>query len=150
MNELLQKALERRNALRTELVALDTFIASYSVAKDRLRDSPRNYDLFAMPPQLKSRGKGRAAQIRAAMDFSEKVILDAGRPLSRSELLRELEAAGHIIEGGDKSKVLGTNIWRSKRFHNLAGAGYWPRSAELPSQFTAKARRHSMLFDDDR
>lgn len=82
------------------------------------------------------------------MDDAEKLILEAGIPLTRSVLLKALEELGHDIEGADKSKVLGTNLWRSKRFHNLKGAGYWPISSPIPHSFEHLAKRESMLLED--
>jgi len=52
--------------------------------------------------------------------------------MTRSELLRRLEHAGFVIEGRDKSKVLGTNIWRSKKFDTVEGQGYWPNDIARP------------------
>ena len=60
------------------------------------------------------------------------MIIDAGKPLKRSELLKRLEASGYVIDGRDKSKVLGTNIWRSDRFVHVEGHGYWPKDIPLP------------------
>ena len=150
MDELLQRALVRRDQLRRELAALDVFIQSYSPLTERtVARTSGNADLFDRLPQKNDLKAARAARVKAAMDAAERMIIEAGRPLSRSVLLRKLEAAGHPVEGGDQSKVLGTNLWRSKRFYNLAGAGYWPRSVPIPTEFRARSRRPSMLIDDD-
>lgn len=69
--------------------------------------------------------------------------------MSRTDLLKALTALGHEIEGADKSKVLGTNIWRSKQFYNLKGAGYWPISAPIPDGFRHLQTRESMLLDGE-
>jgi hypothetical protein len=148
MDELLQRALERREQLRNELAAVERFIQSYAPLKERAA-VVQHADLFSNLPPKSGRRRGRAKEIASAMDAAEAMILEAGRPLTRSTLLRKLEEAGHEIEGGDKSKVLGTNLWRSKRFYNLAGAGYWPRSVPLPREFHAKERRPSMLLDQE-
>jgi hypothetical protein len=146
MDELLQRALERRKRLRDELEALDSFIRSYSAVKERDVPPVQQADLFSRSqPRTRVR---RAAEINAAMDDAEKLILEAGIPLTRSVLLKALEELGHDIEGADKSKVLGTNLWRSKRFHNLKGAGYWPISSPIPHSFEHLAKRESMLLED--
>lgn len=147
MDELLQKALERREQLRAELEALDSFILSYSDAKERRTPTSAQVDLFN--PRQGSVRLRRAKENAAAMTDAEKIILQAGHPLSRSALLRELEKIGHRVEGSDKSKVLGTNLWRSKRFYNLKGAGYWPISEPVPEAFKQLAPRSSMLLDDN-
>lgn len=144
MDELLQKALERRKQLRAELEALDQFIRSYSEVKEQSAPQPKQADLFTTSKRQTLRG--RAIEIAAAMDDAEKVILDAGHPLSRTALLNALIEMGHVIEGGDKSKVLGTNLWRSKRFYNLKGAGYWPLSTPVPEAFKHLTHRESLLL----
>lgn len=148
MDELLQRAIERREQLRSELSAVENFIRSYSPLKERNAASSENGDLFDNAVAKRQRRAQRVKDVAAAMDQAEKLIIEVGRPLSRSTLLRKLEEAGHRIEGADKSKVLGTNLWRSKRFHNLVGAGYWPKSVPIPSEFNARSRRPSMLQDD--
>lgn len=150
MDELLQRALLRRDELRQELEALDTFIRTYSEMKERQAPAhTQQADLFATRTPRGFRQQ-RVAANELAMEAAEKIILAAGHPLSRSELLRALEREGHVIVGGDKSKVLGTNIWRSKRFYNLKGAGYWPISAPIPEGFKHLRPRESMLLDENR
>lgn len=145
MDELLQKALDRRTQLRAELAALDEFIRSYSEVQERRRPVPQQSDLFA-PPRKQSFRARRAKENTAAIDAAEKLILEEGRPLSRTELLQRLEKAGHKIEGSDKSKVLGTTLWRAKRFYNLKGAGYWPISVPVPEEYRHLQTRESMLL----
>lgn len=151
MDELLQRALERQKTLRAELEVLDKFILSYTETKERPDRRGGSLELFETenhPSRRASRVK-RAAQIAATMDDAEKLILEAGRPLTRSALLKGLTAMGYEIEGTDKSKVLGTNIWRSKRFHNLKGVGYWPISAPIPAAFSDLPQRPSTLLGSD-
>lgn len=152
MDELLQRALERQKMLRAELEILDKFIRSYVETKEGAVSGRRQADLFGSanhPSRRASRAK-RAAQVAAMMDDAERLILEQGRPLTRSALLRALTDLGHEIEGADKSKVLGTNLWRSKRFDNLKGSGYWPRSAPIPPNFSHLEPRPSMLLEKDK
>lgn len=144
MNELLQKAMERRDALRRELEAIEGFILALSAqeAAASSRSKSRHLDLFE--PRQQTRAE-RAAAVSAMMDDAEQMILREGRPLTRFQLLERLERAGHQIEGGDKSKVLGTNLWRSKRFHNIQGAGYWPKSRPVPQHLSDLPLRNSSL-----
>ncbi|QDZ08535.1 hypothetical protein FPZ24_14530 [Sphingomonas panacisoli] len=146
MADLLQQAIERRNALRRELEALDRFIADYgpAVRAEKQLDLPTNADLFDMAADKPSRSE-RAATVARMMDDAEQIILATGRPMTRSQLLARLTDGGHRIDGGDQSKVLGTNIWRSRRFHNILGAGYWPKSAPIPEAFKRFTIRDSML-----
>lgn len=156
MDDLLKKAIEhRRRAIqqRDELAevirSLDEFIANYEKAlaakpvPGPLKDMGQR-DLFEHPV---SRAE-RVQHVAKMMQVAEELILAAGRPLTRSELLAELEGRGFNIEGGDRSKVLGTNLWRSKRFDNFARAGYWPRGKPLPDAFSHLRKRPSILGDN--
>lgn len=147
MDELLRKALERQKALREELEILDHFIRSYTQTRERAPDTRAQGDLFTAAPNRQSRAL-KSAQTAAQMDQAERLILEVGRPLTRSELLRGLEESGHSVEGGDKSKVLGTNLWRSKRFYNIKGVGYWPVSTPIPLKLKQQVRP-SMLRDEN-
>lgn len=143
MDDLLQRALERRAQLRAELEIVDQFIATYGEIKDR---RPSDGPLFDEPQQPERRSRSEQSQaVDAMMKDAIDSILDEGRPLSRSELLQRLEGMGHAIEGGDKSKVLGTNLWRSRKFVNVKGQGYWPKGTPLPQRFASLPRRNSML-----
>ena len=51
---------------------------------------------------------------------------------NRGRRIDIMELAGFVIEGRDKSKVLGTNIWRSKKFEAVEGQGYWPNDIARP------------------
>lgn len=153
MDELLQKAIQRRDMLRNELAAVETFILSYSPMSERRISATGGGDLFAdfpaPAPEAPARKRSeQRVQITAAMDQAEKAILQAGRPLTRSQLLDLLEQSGHEIDGTDKSKVLGTNLWRSKRFINLKKVGYWPVSAPIPPEFASYRPRFSQFLDD--
>ena len=129
VRELLAKVLKRREELRIESEALNQLIKTYS-ALMFLESEPE-------PPQLnfweaqRSR-KARSAYVAELMGEIRRMIVGEGRPLTRSELVRRLEAKGYVIEGGDKAKVLGTNIWRSGQFTHLEGRGYWPKDVALP------------------
>lgn len=147
VDELLQKAIDRRNKLRIELETLDHFIRNYADIRESQERFARQQELFPLRTRQSYRAR-RADENAAAMDAAERFIIDEWRPLSRSELLKRLEEAGHRIEGGDKSKVLGTNLWRSKRFYNLKGAGYWPISRPVPDEFKHLQPRESLLLDE--
>lgn len=63
------------------------------------------------------------------------ILLNNNRPMTRTELLRELSESGIIIGGYNPSKVLGTTLWRARAdIINLDGYGYWVRARPLPNQ----------------
>ncbi len=73
-----------------------------------------------------------ASRERAA-EMARKVILSKGMPMTRGELVDALEAERAPIGGANKSKNMGTIMWRLKdRFVNLDGLGYWPK--DVPNE----------------
>ena len=128
--QILANALKRKDELRKESDALDKLIAAYREILNMpdLTDEP-TLDLRTKPGSRKAQSDYVARLMREC----RQLILDAGRPLKRSELVRLLEGRGYPIDGTDKSKVLGTNLWRSHLFRHIEGAGYWPKDAPLPT-----------------
>ncbi len=149
MDEALRDAIERRDAIRQSIVALqrqlegwEAFIQAYTAQEAEPRH-PRVEQADLFTSRLSKRAE-RAARVKAMMDEAERAILTAGRPMTRTQLLDHLEANGFRIEGGDKSKVLGTNLWRSGRFVNIEKVGYWPLSAAIPTQFAGLPIRNGV------
>src|SRR4051794_17909091 len=105
MDELLQKALDRRDELRRELEAIDRFIASYQVIRSRHVPNTKSTSQGTLFPAVSLRAK-KAAMVSSMMDEIERAILADGKPLTRSQLLEHVENAGFEVEGGDKTKVL--------------------------------------------
>ncbi|MCT8002840.1 hypothetical protein NZL82_13245 [Sphingomonas sanguinis] len=150
MDELLRQAYERRERLRQELKLVENLIADYLrlEAHTLNRAKPANYELSLEAP-ASTRQRLTGAELNNVMDAAEAVIAEAGKPLSRSELMDRLESQGFHFPGTDKTKVFGTNLWRSKRFLNLKGIGYWPKGVPLPAKYQSAEKRHSMLSDPD-
>lgn len=153
MDDVLKKLIEQRDqAAQTarewqeRVENLNALVNSYqdliSSARRPRRDGSLQADLFANPALNRAE---RSKYIAEMMDAAEEIITATGMPLTRSELLEALQSRGFHIEGSDKSKVLGTNIWRSKRFHNLKGIGYWPKRNPLPDELRPYELRSSML-----
>lgn len=132
IRELLSKLLKRRDELRLESEALEKLIETYRQLSmlDKEQDLPQ-LDLWK---GSRSR-RGRSAYVAEMMAAARRQILSEGRPLTRSELLQRLEAEGYVIDGSDKSKVLGTNLWRSGQFQHIDKRGYWPTDTPIPRRF---------------
>ncbi|HWK34864.1 hypothetical protein [Sphingomonas sp.] len=132
LRELLAKLLKRRDELRLESEALDKLIDTYR----RLSLLEKEQDLPQLDLWKGSRSRrARSAYVAEMMAATRRLILAEGRPLTRSELLQRLESEGYVIDGSDKSKVLGTNIWRSEQFQHIGKRGYWPRDTPMPRKF---------------
>lgn len=126
--ELLDIALKRKDELLLESNALDSLIETYKkLAEFEEKRNPAQMDLWS-GQRTKA---GKSSYLAALLAEVHRLIIASGRPLKRSELVRKLEAGGHTIEGKDKPKVLGTNIWRSKQFIHIDGKGYWPKDTPL-------------------
>lgn len=153
MDDVLKKLIEQRDhAIQNarewqERVAnLNALVNNYQDliigSRKPRRDVGDQADLFSAPVMNRAE---RSKYVSEMMDAVEEIIVAAGMPLTRSDLLQALQSRDFHIEGGEKSKVLGTNIWRSKRFYNLKGVGYWPKRHPLPDGLQHHELRASML-----
>lgn len=135
-------------ANRSKVRALDALLEEFAKlgSQHNLLDTSALSAKARAPSELTLDRKAKRLALDAMINKAEALILDAGRPLSRTELLLQLQEHGFEIDGADKSKVLGTNLWRSKRFHNLKGVGYWPVSHPAPLGYADCETRPSMLL----
>lgn len=76
--------------------------------------------------------KARSACVMRLIEEAKRLILEARRPRKRGELVRLLERDGLPVEGTDKAKVLGTNLWRSGQLKQIEGQEYWPKDLPRP------------------
>jgi hypothetical protein len=130
---LLDKALKRREELRLESEALDNLIDTYRKIQNlREEGVPTSHQLDLW--RGGSRRSLQSAQVTDMLDAAKRIILAERRPMKRGELVKRLEARGFTIVGGDKHKVFGTNVWRSKKFIHVPGEGYWPDDVPLPNR----------------
>jgi hypothetical protein len=132
--EILDSALKRREELRLESEALDNLIGTY---QNILGIGNPLRETFEEQPDLYRNLSKRAlqsARVGEMIGAARRIIIGEGRPMKRGELVKRLEAAGFEIVGADKSKVFGTNLWRSGKFVPVAGKGYWPNDVALPSE----------------
>ena len=134
VRELLANSLKRNEELQKESETIDRLI---ELCRQMIRDEenvnpPAQLGLWDTGHQQR---RLKATQIQEMMAEVRRLILAERRPLKRGELVKRLEDRGFEIVGADKSKVLGTNVWRSKQFVQIDGQGYWPADIELPSEF---------------
>lgn len=62
-----------------------------------------------------------------------RLLLEEGRPMVRSALVKRLNERDVPIGGADPSRNIGTTMWRLQdEFINLKGYGYWPRDVDCP------------------
>ena len=136
LRDLLSKLLKRREELRLESEALEKLIDTYrQLALLENEEEVPQLDLWK---GSRSR-RARSAYVAEMMAAARRLILAEGRPLTRSELLQRLEADGYVVDGADKSKVLGTNLWRSEQFQHIGKKGYWPQGIPIPRKFSGSS-----------
>lgn len=132
--ELLANLLKRREELRRESEALENLIATYAeisgAAAHEIERDDEQPDLYR---GMSQRGI-RTAQIADMMAATRRIILAEGHPMKRGELVRRLTEQGFKIDGNDKNKVFGTNLWRSGKFRPVGNRGYWPLDIDIPSE----------------
>lgn len=153
MESSYQAALRRRQKLLEELEKVEQYILlshelfgepapnwiqippAERIASDAARPVPSSEE--SAPREAVDGHKNRSATrfrpegyarpadvVRAA----RRILIARGRPMTRSQILAAMEEEGMIIPGVDKSKTLGTTLWRAqKEFIQLEGQGYWVR-----------------------
>jgi hypothetical protein len=148
-NEI-KKIMEKRELLRQELEKIDNFLDLYRelTGTEAVRSEPSAATDSAEPP--KSHGRKRTPGTAKPSDvgpMARRILLDNGKPMTRSELLKALEERDVVLAGEDKAKYLGTILWRMKEaFINLEGFGYWPKDKPFePANYFPIER----MSDDD-
>jgi len=121
-NEILSQLQE----LQGELRDVDNFITLY----ERLFTAHSAKALGETPESQLVRKRQRNILPPARLaEMCRDVILRAGHPMTRSELLTALEGRGIPVAGVDPSKTLGTILWRHQDlFENVPRLGYWVRT----------------------
>jgi hypothetical protein len=78
-------------------------------------------------------GLTKAAGFGNSQAFFEQIareaILQNGRPMQTSEILKAFRDRGHPIEGNNPWKIASNNLWKAKaagRLIHRIGTGYWP------------------------
>src|SRR4051812_24066414 len=134
IRDILDKLLERRAFIAREVVALDNLIGLYHrLSSQESSESSVDVNQLDLYRQPSSRA-AQAAEIARTIDAARKLIIREGRPMKRGELISRLESQGFSFPGKDKTKVFGTNIWRSGRFRTVGDQGYWPKDVTLPRE----------------
>ncbi len=138
--EFYTKALKRHAELSLEIEALAEFIQAYERIMKKRAAAQETYEEQPDLYKPASNRAARALQIAEMVEATRRIIIAEGKPLKRGELVRRIEALGFEIVGTDKSKVFGTNLWRSNRFRTIEGKGYWPADLELPKESLSKSQ----------
>jgi len=134
MSDAYETALRVRDELRESLEKIEKFIELHEwvLARGNLtitlnREAERiDGELFAAGAAVRRSPSVPHAKPAAVVQNVIRILADEGRPIKRGELLDILEKQGVVMGGTDKSKALGTTLWRVQdKIVNLNGFGYW-------------------------
>jgi hypothetical protein len=152
MDSAVFNAMKRREEIREELADIDRFLKLYDRFKKQ-SDSPQGtLELRGVKTEQTSKqteskapqddaAEAAAAQISSNRGWTREMlrphlrrtILEEGRPLSRTQILKALDSQGIPVGGTDRAKNMGTIMWRlNDDFVSLEGFGYWPRNEPYP------------------
>lgn len=139
MDQALRNALKRKKELETELAEIAKFIDLHGrfsgTKREKIEPLPVNSGQWVPDPEpsphtdLKPGNvliRHKRGQPDDFANIMARVISDIGRPLTRSELVAEMEKRDVEIPSEDKERYLGTILWRHReRFVNFPRVGYW-------------------------
>jgi len=147
MDESLAKALRKRDELRAALAKVEQFIALHAEIFGTNEElEALTAELVARPSRESQEAMFRAAlqkirpgiSVSALVGAAERVLRDAGHPMTRGELVAALETRGVPMSTNDPSRYVGTILWRhQEKFENIEGRGYWLKGEPLPEKQTA-------------
>lgn len=136
----LQEALQRKAEIEKELRDINEFIALYKRLFRRGAEGKTGNLFPGVATSESSQVHSSAVKRRGNLPRSEigriakDVILRHGAPMTRGELLEALAKEGVEIVAADRSKSMGTIMWRLREdFANIEGHGYWPRTVPCPA-----------------
>lgn len=146
-----RNAMRRRKELQAEIADIDRFLEMwkrYAGTESGNVEPTGNKAGAVSPPHTPGRTMQRLQRERHAKDIRN-IIVTAGRPLTRGQIIEGLDKHDILVGGKDKSKNIGTVMWRLRdRFVNIAGEGYWPKDMPcLAVGYEPKAESKNDLDD---
>jgi hypothetical protein len=136
MDDALTKAKQKREKLLAEIALVDQYINLH----EQLFGGGVSGTNHITPIRAGGLDKGPVAIRRRnnpakIAEVARKVIIAAGHPVQRGDLVRRIEEGGLTIHSDDKGKYIGTVMWRNDDvFVNIEGHGYWVKSEPLNNQ----------------
>lgn len=141
MVDVVEIAKEKLEKLEKQASELRKFIALYSrLSGDSAEDDEAPFD-------DDSSESGTYRRTASPSDIVESATLEMrerNHPLTRSQIVKYLTKRGLNLPGADKNKNVGTVIWRSDKFDNIPGEGYWPKSFD--PWHPASSRKSKAMF----
>lgn len=109
-------------------------VASFMQQWQQFAYGPHSTQLSSVPvTDTKSQVAAKNPKKEFVAERARDVIREAGKPLPRSELFKELQRRGITIYGKDPEMVLSTMLWRMKdRVKRIDPYGYWLTEVPFP------------------
>lgn len=140
-NEAYKNALAKRDQLQKELAKIDDFLSLYQqfesasnvvVESEKLLDSKAKNNEPALVAQRRKSGKKVKPSV--LKDIVKAVLREAGKPLSRREIIEGIETKNSTIPSKDKSGYIGSLLYRFRdEISSSHGSGYWFTGYEAPN-----------------
>lgn len=146
-----EAALQKRAKLLQELENIEQFLRMYDhFATGRpLKKSSRSSDVGTLRSDsagTSRRVAGRSPSKEKVAEAAREILLAHGKPMTRAELLDNLDSRGLVIVGTNRVKNMGTMMWRLRdQFVNIEGYGYWPKDMEC-DEVGYRPERESLRF----
>ncbi|MCP5371092.1 MAG: hypothetical protein H6907_05100 [Hyphomicrobiales bacterium] len=124
-----RNAVKRRDELQRELETVNTFIRLYrqfsgTDGEHKAGANTSHDSTLVERPTISRMGVAK---------YAREFMIERGSPMTRGELVDKFDEFGLPVGGTDKSKNMGTIMWRLRdEFVNLEGHGYWPRDIPCP------------------
>ena len=136
--EILERLRRQREEAQQVVAKLTTAIGLMEKARDALGtdEAVRLWEkTIASPPTVETKERQRVRGVLSPDEIARivrEILLEAGHPMKRGELVGELEKRQIPLAGTNKNKNLGTMLWRHKsQFVSLDKLGYWVRDVPL-------------------
>lgn len=148
--EVIAKALRRREELTAELRRLNDFLKVYAELSassldellgtvqahfaDRAKPAVESVPLRRRAAPAEANDPSIGMPQREFTDLAKDLLISAGRPLGSHQLLTRFQEAGRHVGGTEELRNLTTKLWRARpEIIKVPGAGYWPRDVACPA-----------------
>ncbi|MBY5494704.1 hypothetical protein [Rhizobium leguminosarum] len=102
--------------------------------KDRgERSTGTTVSLAKIKDTRKCKRHHRGSLTGEVISHAKSILISEGRPLERSELLRQIVEAGVEVTASNPAKFIGRTLWESDDFIHIPREGYWLKDIDIPA-----------------
>ncbi|SCX03782.1 hypothetical protein [Agrobacterium rosae] len=118
----LEKAEAARDLLRQMMSVNSNASESSTISLSETKSTKRKRGFYA------------GSQTSEVITRSKQILLQAGVPLQRNDLLSRIEASGFMLNASNPSRFVGRTLWQSDDFIHIPNKGYWLRGEDIQVQ----------------